>query len=229
MDPNGRRRNFALSMIAKGDTNHLQPFFLEVGTDNSILVSGNAATTSMFAKQRGDTNLWSYWNKLTFTYTYNETSSASVSNMYINGSLSGTLKSTGKIMRWSDSSTMILGGYSLGTTSVVVKNRFLGWIDDLAFYNRTQTAAEIATNWNDAVNTSDSSLFIYYNFDEGPDSSVIKNLAQAGSQADLYNGQVFGDTSFLDTVSDTTQTATAAKWVSNQSPITDCSIVTCIL
>ena len=74
-------------------------------------------------------------------------------------------------------------------------------MDDLAFYNRVLTVAEISKNWQQAVDTTDQSLFLYYNFDEGPDPTVIKNHGTIGSQGDLYNGQVLGSTTYLETTS----------------------------
>ena len=75
---------------------------------------------------------------------------------------------------------------------------FYGWMDDLAFYNRVLSNDEIAKKWQQAVDTTDSSLFLYYNFDEGPGYTVIKNHGTIGSQGDLYNGQVLGSTTYLE-------------------------------
>jgi hypothetical protein len=69
-------------------------------------------------------------------------------------------------------------------------------MDDLAFYNRVLSVDEIASNWKKTVDVTDSSLFLYYNFDEGPGSRVIKNHGTIGSQGDLYNGQVLGSTTY---------------------------------
>ena len=73
-------------------------------------------------------------------------------------------------------------------------------MDDLAFYNRVLSVEEIGKNWQQAVDVTDSSLFLYYNFDEGPGYAVIKNHGTIGSQADLYNGQILGSTTYLETV-----------------------------
>jgi hypothetical protein len=81
-------------------------------------------------------------------------------------------------------------------------SHILGWIDDLAFYNRAMTSSEIASKWNKAADTTDSSLFIYYDFDEGPGAAdVIKNHGVAGSVADINNGKIFGGKLYYDTVS----------------------------
>ena len=40
-------------------------------------------------------------------------------------------------------------------------------MDDLAFYNRALSADEIMKHWQHVVDTTDSSLFLYYDFDEG--------------------------------------------------------------
>ena len=65
-------------------------------------------------------------------------------------------------------------------------------MDDLAFYNRVLSPNEIAATWNLAGNTSDKSMFMYYNFDEGPDAAVFRNLGSVGSQANIQNGIVGG-------------------------------------
>ena len=80
---------------------------------------------------------------------------------------------------------------------------FFGWMDDLAFYNRVLTVGEISSNWQKAINTDDPSLFLYYNFDEGPGAAVIINHGTIGPQANLYNGQVLGSTTYLETTSQT--------------------------
>ena len=77
-------------------------------------------------------------------------------------------------------------------------SHFYGWMDDLAFYNRVLTADEIAKNWQKAVDVTDLSLFLYYDFDEGPGSPVITNHGTIGSQGNLYNGQVLGSTTYLE-------------------------------
>ena len=74
-------------------------------------------------------------------------------------------------------------------------------MDDLAFYNRVLSVEEISKNWQQAVDTTDSSLFLYYNFDEGPGATIIKNYGTIGSQGDLYNGKVLGKTEYLETTS----------------------------
>ena len=76
-------------------------------------------------------------------------------------------------------------------------------MDDLALYNRVLPADEIAKNWQQAIVTTDSSLFLYYNFDEGPGATVIINHGTIGPQGDLYNGQVLGSTTYLETTSQT--------------------------
>ena len=84
--------------------------------------------------------------------------------------------------------------------TAIQTEHFFGWMDDLAFYNRVLPAEEISKNWQHAVVTTDPSLFLYYNFDEGPGSAFIKNHGTIGPQADLYNGQILGSTTYLETV-----------------------------
>ena len=51
-------------------------------------------------------------------------------------------------------------------------------------------SGEIAMNWNKVADVSDPSLFIYYDFEEGPNATVYRNKGIAGKSADLYNGEV---------------------------------------
>ena len=39
------------------------------------------------------------------------------------------------------------GGYALAARSLITKDRFVGWIDDFAFYSRILSTSEIAQNW----------------------------------------------------------------------------------
>ena len=49
---------------------------------------------------------------------------------------------------WNQSNSLnIAGGYPSSATSLSIKNRFLGWIDDIAFYNRVLSPDEVANNW----------------------------------------------------------------------------------
>ena len=83
-----------------------------------------------------------------------------------------------------------------------------GWMDDIAFYNRVLTVDEISKNWQKAINTDDPSLFLYYNFDDGPGSDLIKNLGKIGAQGNLYNGQILGSSTYLETNSQTLMSVT---------------------
>ena len=39
------------------------------------------------------------------------------------------------------------GGYALSSRSLITKDRFVGWIDDLAFHSRILSSSEIEQNW----------------------------------------------------------------------------------
>ena len=199
-------------MIANGDTNHMQPFFLEI-LNGQLQFSGYIATTSSTNYRLSRSmDLWTYWTHV--AVTYNTTGTSSTSILYINGTMRETLETSGKILRWHDSSMLILGGYALGPTSTIMKDRFIGWIDDWAFYNRVLSPDEISSNWYKVPNVSDSSLFIYYNFDEGPGASTIKNLGTVGDQADLENGKLAGSEIYYDAVGRSIRNVAEAKWVS---------------
>ena len=51
------------------------------------------------------------------------------------------------------------------------------------------------------ADASDLSLIIYYDFDTGPDSDVIRNHGVAGSVADLSNGKIFGTSLYNEAIS----------------------------
>ena len=207
----GGLRACAFTMIANGDTNHVQPFVLD-STSEQLTVVVNIATSSANFIVPPNDDIWTYWTKL--TVTYNTTGSVSETRLYLNSTLIGKRISNGKILRWSDQSTLLLGGYSLSATSTVLTERFEGWMDDLAFYSRVLSPKEISSKWHYPANTSDSSLFIYYDFDDGPSSSIATNRGLAGSVADLYNGKVFGGLIYFDSNSQSIRSATSATWVS---------------
>ncbi len=110
---------------------------------------------------------------------------------------------------------MSLGGYFLSPTSELGVRRFFGWIDDLCFYSRVLSSSEIASTWEYGGNVSDPSLFIYYDFDEGPDAPVFVNKGVAGASANLFNGKGFNGSDFLtDSISNQAFTVTRASTVS---------------
>jgi hypothetical protein len=210
-EKDGRKSNCAFSVIANGDTNHVQ-LFLDIA-NNRLNFVVNIATASLNIPLPNNMDVWTYWTK--FTVTYNTTGSKSYTYAYANGTYLGEFVGNGKVLRWHDQSTLILGAYALSATSTLIKERFVGWIDDLAFYSRVMSAAEIEANWQHAGNTSDSSLFIYYSMDEGPGATVIKNSGKIGSTADLNNGKIFGGLIYYDSASNAIRSVTEAKWVRN--------------
>lgn len=59
----------------------------------------------------------------------------------------------------------------------------------MVFYNRALTADEVNTLMNGDVDTSDSSLLIYYNFDDGDLDGTNEILDSSGNN---NNAQLFG-------------------------------------
>ena len=116
-------------------------------------------------------------------------------SIYFNGTLARHAPGNGNVLRWADTTALVIGGYAQQQAndptlvSATQTERFYGWMDDFAFYNRVLSVTEISNNWQKVVDTTDPSLFLYYNFDEGPSSTVIKNHGTIGTQGDLYNGQ----------------------------------------
>ena len=139
-----------------------------------------------------------YWTKWTLTCSTDDI----ISNItvYANGTEVGFSSGPGKLFRWSESATLILGGYPLSGTEMTSDERFIGWIDDLAFYNRAWSAAEVSQHWAHAGNANDQSLVLYYTFDEGPGATVFKNSAFSGSQGDLSNGNLVGRPQYFESV-----------------------------
>lgn len=216
----GKARSFGMTMLVNGDTNHVQPFILMTGSDYKYYFAPCCSATCHTLSQPIDFDFWSYWTKVTFVYK--TTGTTSFSQLYANGTLLESWTDSGRPLRWSDGGTMMIGGYAVSPVSFSAVSKFVGWIDDLAFYNRAFTADEVAASWNSAANVNDPSLFIYYNFDEGPGSDLIKNHGVAGSVADLFNGKVFGGTFYVDSVSSQLSFAQPAHWVSYLLEISNC-------
>lgn len=199
-------------MIASGDSNHVQPFALFLNVDGFLSLTGNIATQNFVFQLQEGLDLFTFWSKHTMTYQSDGT--RSLVEYYVNATLVGTYSGGGGYLRWSDGSSIIFGGYALGATTMINKQRFLGWMDDLAFYNRVLDQAEIASNWMMLPNASDHSLFIYYDFEEGPGAAVFKNKGVAGAVADMYNGKVFGGKMYYEVTSQgvqPTQPATVVR------------------
>jgi hypothetical protein len=103
----GAVRAFPISVIARGDSNHFQPFILLNEPNTKAAISCNVAGTAHnFVLPFADYNM-KYWAKFTLTYT--TTGAVSQSKFYVNGTLISNWTGAGKIMRWSDSSTLVVG------------------------------------------------------------------------------------------------------------------------
>ena len=184
-------RAFLMTVSSSQDLYHVQPFEIDPNSGVNNLPQVGSWTSlggyysTLNTSQSALVN--SYWTKV--TYTYNSTGTISMSSIYFNGTLLGSNIGSGGLLRFVDQTLLSLGGYPNGGQSQFSgSQRFYGWIDDLALYNRVQTEEEISKYWMKAADVSDPSLFIYYNFDEGPGASVIHNLGAVGSQANLING-----------------------------------------
>ena len=56
-------------------------------------------------------------------------------------------------------------------------------------------------------------MYIYYDFDEGPGSSIIKNHGTAGSTADLQNGKIFDGDLYSELISTELRVPSPGYWV----------------
>ena len=110
----GALRGFPITLLTKGDANHLQPFILlnDVGKPLQIAfaVAGTGRVLTLPSKYFSIL----YWSKFTFTYT--TTGSKSKSSFYINQTLISNWTDEGKVMRWSDSTTLVIG------TNIITSN-----------------------------------------------------------------------------------------------------------
>jgi hypothetical protein len=100
-------RAFPISVIARGDPNHFQPFIILNEPNTKGAISCNVAGTAHnFVVPLADYNM-KYWAKFTLTYT--TTGSVSQSKFYVNGTLISNWTGTEKVLRWSDFSTLVAG------------------------------------------------------------------------------------------------------------------------
>ena len=209
------------SVVCKADVGHVK---MELSSDPNLSLFVQVATSVVqwdIPEIRLE-DFIHYWTRATVTYSLNNANSGEKGarlSLYLNGTLVQTaLNRAGLVLRWADDGLLLLGGYSLSTTTIRNRGRFLGWLDELSFYNRVLSQQEISTTWTRVGNTSDSSLFIYYSFDEGPGSEVIRNRGSIGSIVDLHNGRVFGSKEYAESESGEQRSVFPALWVSENCP-----------
>jgi hypothetical protein len=206
----GVSRNCVFTIINRKDSNHVQPFFLVHKTGTTLQLSPNIAKSNPTFNFVAD--VWNYWTKFTFVYKTNGENSTS--RFYFNDTLMSTMETSGHAFNFSDGGFFALGAYASGPTNYASRDRFIGWIDDLAFYSYAMTDNDVKKNWNTSGNTSNPYMIIYYNFDEGPNAEVITNHGQAGSVADLYNGKASGGYYIFDLQASSISRVKAARYVS---------------
>lgn len=103
----GALRGFPITLITKGDANHLQPFILLNDVGKPLQIAFAVAGTGHVLNLPSKYFSILYWSKFTFTYT--TTGSKSESFFYINETLISNWTDKGKAMRWSDSTTLVIG------------------------------------------------------------------------------------------------------------------------
>ena len=104
----GRVRSFPFTLIAKDDSNHLQPFSI-IMTGTKLAFGCNAAGDSRQFSFPTATYDFNYWSKMTMTYSTDGMKSHM--NMYINGTLHKSWSGFGKPLRFHESSTLVIGMY----------------------------------------------------------------------------------------------------------------------
>ncbi|GMI32372.1 hypothetical protein TeGR_g11592, partial [Tetraparma gracilis] len=73
----------------------------------------------------------------------------------------------------------------------VANDHLNGYLDEVALYSKALTAAEIAAAWQAPLDTDDSDLVVYFNFDDGCPGNECANLGQAGDEMDMLLGSNF--------------------------------------
>ena len=115
----------------------------------------------------------------------------SVMKAYFNGKLFATHQASGTIGDYYTN----LNNFQIGTRQWDINQSFQGYIDEVRVWNRTRSAAEIYSTFNDTLNsayyaTSDSGLIGYWRLDNAEDTGegipVSKDLSVNGNDAWLY-------------------------------------------
>jgi hypothetical protein len=196
------KNNCAFTLLSRGDKSHIQPFFLHLNTDGVIQLQISIASQVILV-DLPPKDYSNYWTK--FTVTYDSDGIVSNLKLYINNTQYASADGFGGYLRFQDQAVLILGAHSADSESplsIFGQNRFIGSIDNFAIYNRVIPHIEIVSNWQKDVNSSDPSLVLFYNFDEGPNAIIIKNKAASNiPHSDMVNGRVFGSLFFDDALS----------------------------
>ena len=104
----GRVRSFPFTLIAEGDSNHLQPFSI-VMTGTKLMFGCNTAGDSKQVSFPVATYDFNYWSKMIMTYSTD--GMISHTSIYINGTLYKSWSGFGKPLRFHESSTLVIGMY----------------------------------------------------------------------------------------------------------------------
>lgn len=102
----GRTRAFPFTLIAKGDSNHVQPFSIQI-SETELLIGCNSGGDSIQFSFPVATYNFNYWSKMTLTYSTNGVESRN--KIYMNGTLLESWNGYGKFLRFHESSTLVLG------------------------------------------------------------------------------------------------------------------------
>ncbi|WP_034060658.1 HYR domain-containing protein [Lacinutrix jangbogonensis] len=149
----------------------------------AITTSGN------LGEQRIDSNITmpTGWNHIAVTLEQVSVGNV-VGKMFINGVLVG------------DNTSMTLTPNDLGNTvqNLLGKSQYAdpylnGKLDEVRIWNVTRTQAQIQASLNNALSGNEFGLFVYYNFEDGPGSTIALDSSPSNNDATLINMDVNTD------------------------------------
>jgi len=157
-------------------------WYIYVGTggSNFISIEGPAIT-------------YGVWTNLAATYDQ------SAVRLYVNGTLVNTVAVSGITPNPSPLPIRIGAANTEGAANAF----FGGQVDELGFWNKVLTPAQISSNMNNPLTGSETSLLAYYNFNEGvangdnttPPVNRLNDLSKYNNDGTLFNFALNGTSS----------------------------------
>lgn len=152
-------------------------FSLHLDVDNNVIGMYNGTDYRTIASPLSTGS----WAHLAFVFK------STTTDIYINGSLAGSLDRT-------------LNTSASGQTLTIGQNGenweyFKGQIDELRIWNDERTAAEISSSYQLQLGGFEENLVAYYNFDEGTGTTSSNLVANGVGSATLQSGAAWGTNS----------------------------------
>ncbi|MEM9835629.1 MAG: Calx-beta domain-containing protein [Bacteroidota bacterium] len=122
------------------------------------------------------------WNHIALTLDENPVTGTVVGTMYINGNVVGT----------NNNMTLTPGDLGVTNNNLLARSQYPdpflnATLDETRIWSVARTQSQLQAFSNQALSGNEPGLFLYYNYEDGPGSTMVTDLSPSGNDGTLVN------------------------------------------